>query len=87
LVRPKQWKRGLKFCTWNVRSLYRSGSLRTAARKLARYNLDLVGAEEVRWDKRGTLRAEDYIFSMEEKKKNYQWEEDFFCTPQNSISS
>ena len=36
-------KRDMRFCTWNVRSLYRSGSLTTAARELARYKLDLVG--------------------------------------------
>ena len=26
-VRPKQWKRNMRLGTWNVRSLYRSGSL------------------------------------------------------------
>jgi hypothetical protein len=31
------------FGTWNVRSLYRSGSLTAAARELVRYKLDLVG--------------------------------------------
>ena len=35
--------------TWNVRSLYRAGLLMAAARELARYNLDLVGVQEVRW--------------------------------------
>jgi len=54
----------MKSCTWNIRSLDRSGSLRTAARELARLNLDLVGAHGVRWHKRGTIKAEDYIFSM-----------------------
>jgi len=33
--------------TWNVRSLYRSGSLTTAARELARYKPDSMG-EQVR---------------------------------------
>jgi hypothetical protein len=35
----------MSFSTWNVRSLYRAGSLRAAARELARYEykLDLVG--------------------------------------------
>jgi hypothetical protein len=49
-------------CTWNVRSLYRSGSLTTAARELAIYKLDLVGVQEIRWDKRGTLRVGNYNF-------------------------
>jgi len=42
----------------NVRSLYRAGSLTAAARDLARYKLDLVAVQEVRWEKGGTVRAE-----------------------------
>jgi hypothetical protein len=37
----------------------------TVARDLARYTLDSVGVQEVRWVKEGTVRAGDYIFSME----------------------
>jgi hypothetical protein len=51
LVRPKQWKRDIRFGTWNVRSLYRSGSPTTGAKELARDKLHLVGVQEVRWDK------------------------------------
>jgi hypothetical protein len=32
----------MRFGTWNVRSLYRAGSLKTVSRELARYKLDLV---------------------------------------------
>jgi hypothetical protein len=32
----------MRFGTWNVRSLYRVGSLTEAARELAGYKLDLV---------------------------------------------
>ena len=47
----------MRFCTWNVRSLYRSGSLSTVATELsARYKLDSVGVQ----DKVATVRAEDY---------------------------
>jgi len=49
----------MRFGTWNVRSLYRAGSLTAAARELARYKLDLVGVQEVRWDKGGMVRAVD----------------------------
>jgi hypothetical protein len=45
-------------------SLYRSGALTTAARVLGRYKLDLVGVQEVRWDKEGTVRTGDYIFFL-----------------------
>ena len=31
-----------------------------AARELARYKFNLVGAQEVRWDKRGTVRSGYY---------------------------
>jgi hypothetical protein len=62
LVRPKKWKRNMRFCIWNVRTLYRSGSLTTVARELARYELDLVDIQEVGWDKGGTVKAGDYIF-------------------------
>jgi len=56
LIRPKQWKRDLRFGTWNTRSLYRSGSLTAATeRELAKYNLDLVGVQEARWEKGSTV--------------------------------
>ena len=42
VVQPKQWKRDMKFGIRIMRSLHRSGSLRTVARELARYKLDLV---------------------------------------------
>ena len=41
----------IRIGTWNFSSLYGAGSLTAAARKLARYKLDLVGVQEVRWDK------------------------------------
>jgi len=47
----------MRFGTWNVRSLYGLASLTAAAvRELARYKLDLVGVQEVRWGKAGTVR-------------------------------
>jgi hypothetical protein len=33
---------------WNVKRLYRAGSLTTEARELARYKLDLEGVQEVK---------------------------------------
>jgi exonuclease III len=52
----------MRFGTWNVRSLYRAGSLITVSRKLARYTLDLVGVQEVRWEGGGTEPAGEYTF-------------------------
>jgi len=33
-----------------------------AVRELARYKLDLMGVQEVRWGREGTVRARDYNF-------------------------
>jgi exonuclease III len=58
----------MRFGTWNVRSLHRAGSLTAATRELAIYKLDLVGVQEVRWDKEGTVKAGDYSFFQWERK-------------------
>jgi hypothetical protein len=39
----------IRFGTWNVRSLYRSGSLLTVSRELSRYDLGEVGWGDVDW--------------------------------------
>jgi exonuclease III len=51
----------MRFGTWNVRSLYRSGSLKTVAKELWKYKLDLMSVQEIRWEKEGTERVEDYM--------------------------
>ena len=47
----------MRFDTWYVRILHRSGSLATVARELARYKLDLVDVQEDRWDKAGSVNG------------------------------
>jgi len=50
----------MRFCTWNVKNMYMLRSLTAVARELERYKLDLVGVQEVSWDKEGAVRAGDY---------------------------
>jgi len=42
----------MRFGTLSVSSLYGSESLKTVAKELAKYGLDLMGVEEVRLDMR-----------------------------------
>jgi hypothetical protein len=46
--------------------------LTTIARELARYKLDLVGVQEVRGGREGTVKAGDYIFFYGKGKENHQ---------------
>jgi hypothetical protein len=52
----------MRFGTWNIRSMYRAGSLRAVAEEISKYKLDLVGVREVRWDGSGTKTAGEYTF-------------------------
>ena len=75
--RNRKRNRDILLGTWNVRSLYRAGELMAAARELARYELDLVGVQEVRWEKEGTVKAGDYSFLYGKGNENHQWEQGF----------
>jgi hypothetical protein len=77
---PKQRNVDLRFGTWNIRSLYRVGSLMTVSRELARYRLDLVGLQEVGWEGSGTVPAGDYTFCMERGMRTMNWVQGFFYT-------
>jgi exonuclease III len=76
----------MRFGMWNVRSLYREGSLKTAARELGKHKLDLVGVQEVRWEKEDTERAEDYTFLYGKRNEDHQLGTGFFVH-KNHISS
>jgi exonuclease III len=66
----------MRFGMWNVRSIYRTGSLKTS--ELGKYKLDLVCVQEVRWEKGGTEWAEDYTFFCGERNGDYQSGTGFF---------
>ena len=73
VVRNKQRKRDMRFGTWNDISLYRAGSLTAAATELARYKLDLVGVQEVSWDREGTVIAGDYNCLYGKERSIFNW--------------
>jgi hypothetical protein len=50
----------------------------TVARELAGYKLDLVGVQEVRWDKGGTVRAGDYTFFYWKRNESHELGTGFF---------
>jgi hypothetical protein len=51
------------------------------------HKLDLMGVQEVRWDKRGTVRAGDYAFFFYGKtNENHLLGTGFFCAAKNGTS-
>jgi exonuclease III len=61
----------MRFGTWNVRNMYRAGSLRAVGQQISKYKLDLVGVQEVRWDGGGNERAGEYILFYGKENENY----------------
>jgi exonuclease III len=55
----------IRFGTWNVRNLQRTVAMKTVAGELGKNKLDLVGVQEVRWEKCGIEWAEQYTFFMD----------------------
>jgi hypothetical protein len=68
----------MRFWTWNFISLYRTGSLKTVARELRKYELDLQDVQEVRWEKGATEREEDCTFFYGEGNGDHQLRTGFF---------
>jgi hypothetical protein len=55
--------------TRNVRSQYRPGSLITVTRALARFKLDLVGVQELMWEKGGMIKSRVLYFLLWKRNK------------------
>jgi hypothetical protein len=68
----------MRFGTWNVISLYRADSLMTVSRELARYKLDLVGVQQVKWEGGSTEPAGEYAFLYGKGHDNHELGTGFF---------
>jgi hypothetical protein len=62
----------MKLGTWTIRSLCSAGSLTTIARKTAKCESDVVGVQEMRWDRGDTEPADDIVI--------WKWEHKTTCT-------
>jgi hypothetical protein len=69
---PMLKKMDMRFGTWNVRSLYWTGLIMTVAKEISKYKLDLVGVQEVRWDRGGTKPAGKYTFFYGKGNENHE---------------
>jgi hypothetical protein len=65
----------MKFGTWNVRIMYRVGSLITVSTELYRCRLDLLGVQEFRWEGGATEPAE-HTLSIERGMRTINWVQD-----------
>jgi exonuclease III len=52
----------MTFGMWNVRSLYRAGSMKTVVGELEKHDFDRVAVQEVRWDHGSSEQADHYTF-------------------------
>jgi hypothetical protein len=68
----------MRLGTWNVRSLYRAGSLVTVSKEPSKYKLDLVGVQEVRREGSGTEHAGEYTFFYGKENENHELVQFFF---------
>jgi hypothetical protein len=66
----------ISYGTWNVRSLYRAGSVKTAASELAK--LDLVAVGEVRLGNVDSESVDDYTFLYRNRNANHHLGAGFF---------
>jgi hypothetical protein len=62
----------IRFGTWNVRSMYMTGSLRAVVEEISKYKLDLVQVQEGRWEGGGTEPVGEYTFFYGKGNENHE---------------
>jgi hypothetical protein len=74
---PKLREVDMRFGTWNVRSLYRAGSLVTVSKEPSKCKFDLVWAQEVTMGRVGIEPASEYRFAVERGTRIIDWAQVF----------
>jgi hypothetical protein len=69
---PKYKKMDMRFGNWDVRSMYRVGSLRAVEEENSKCKLALVRLPEVRWNRGGSEPAGNYTFSYGKGNGNHE---------------
>jgi hypothetical protein len=77
----------MRFCEWNVRSMHRTDSIMREAKEVSKYTLNLVGVQEVRWDRHGTESECEYIFFYGKGKENFESGTVFFFCVRHTCQS
>jgi hypothetical protein len=62
----------MQFSVWNVRSLYSAGLPMTVEKEISKYELDLMGVQEVSWDRGSMEPAGKYTFLHIKVNKNHE---------------
>ncbi|PSN35184.1 Craniofacial development protein 2 [Blattella germanica] len=61
-----------EFGTWNVKSLYKTGTLLTVLEQINKYNLPVTAVQETRWHGDGINEVKGYTIMYSGKKEGTQ---------------